>query len=313
METIDIVICTRNRPEHLKNSLAALLKSDLDNILLGDIFVLDSSDLHHKLNDMDYGLALKSHIVQIPLPPSLSLPQKRNYFLKFHLDEKRIVIFLDDDVRVHYAALSEVVKLFSSLQCIGVGGIDQAYKVEKPRFFLEKILGSEVSTPGKLLSSGRNIQYFSTNAITRVDWLAGNFMAFRGNSLQGRLFDESRNFIGEDVDFTFRMSQKGELVVSPTVLYIHLNLTTTTTIRYHKYVDFIDHRTKLIQDFPERVKFTSTFFVLIIEQLLNLLGGLKKLSISTTLIELIRLISFPFVFLQKWFLGMRSRSEINSL
>lgn len=312
MEKIDIVICTRNRPLYLKTCLTALIKSDLDNNLLGDIFVLDSSDLHNPLNNLDYGLHFRSNIVQIPLRSSLSLPQKRNYFLKFHLDKERFVLFLDDDVRVHYTALSEVVKLFSSLECLGVGGIDQAYKVDKPRFFLEKILGSEVSTPGRLLSSGRNIQYFSANAIAYVDWLAGNFMAFRGKSLQGSFFDESRNFIGEDVDFTFRISQKGLLLVSPNIHYEHLDSANTKTIRYHKYSDFIDHRIKLIHDFPERVKFTSTLLVLILEQFLNLLGSLKKLSFSSIFIDSIRLISLPIIFLKKFFFETRFRDEINS-
>lgn len=298
-DVIDVVICTRNRPSYLKTCVTELLQSDFDKIMLGQIYILDSSEEPTLLDNLDTKLTSVSHVVQIPLQSTLSLPEKRNYFLKFHLNEERIVLFLDDDVRIHHTALSEVGKLFRSLECIGTGGIDLAYKVDKPRVFLKKILGSEISTPGRLLSSGRNIQYFSTNAILRVDWLAGNFMAFRGNSLRGSLFDESRNFIGEDVDFTFRMSQKGLLVASPDILYRHLNSTNASIIRYHKYADFIDHRTKLIHDFPKRVKFASTLLALVLEQSLNLLGSVKQFSISNSFIELIRLLALPFVFLQK--------------
>jgi len=298
-DVIDVVICTRNRPSYLKTCVTDLLQSDFDKTILGKIYILDSSDKPTLFNNLVTDLDFISHVVQIPLQSTLSLPEKRNYFLKFYLNEERIVLFLDDDVRIHHTALSEVGKLFRSLECIGVGGIDLAYEVDKPWVFLQKILGSEISTPGRLLSSGRNIQYFSTNTISRVDWLAGNFMAFRGDCLRGNLFDESRNFIGEDVDFTFRMSQKGLLVASPDILYRHLNYTNASTIRYHRYADFIDHRTKLIHDFPKRVKFTSTLLALVLEQSLNLLGSMKQFSISNSFIELVRLLTLPFVFLQK--------------
>ncbi len=78
---------------------------------------------------------------------------------------------------------------------------------------------------GSVLRSGRNTlgQYPGTLATDRVEWLNGCSMSFRITVFDEATFDDSLQgySMGEDYDFSFRVSRTHKLVVEPAATCIH--------------------------------------------------------------------------------------------
>jgi GT2 family glycosyltransferase len=136
-----------------------------------------------------------------------------------------VVHFIDDDTEVldgYFDAIEHRFQIDPAV--VGVGGIIlnqlTVNYVKLKSFFL---LGSHKR--GSVLRSGRNIlgQYPGTLATDIVEWLNGCSMSFRMTAFDEAQFDSSLQgySMGEDYDFSFRLSRHHRLVVEPTAECIH--------------------------------------------------------------------------------------------
>ena len=137
----------------------------------------------------------------------------------------QIVHFIDDDTEVASGYFDAIERRFRADRAImGVGGIiinqPPVNYVRLKRFFL---LGSHIR--GSVLRSGRNIlgQYPGTSAAQPVEWLSGCSMSFRIAVFDEVAFDGALTAysMGEDYDFSFRVSRKHRLAVEPSATCVH--------------------------------------------------------------------------------------------
>lgn len=137
----------------------------------------------------------------------------------------QVVHFIDDDTEVSDGYFDAIERRFrTDPTAMGVGGIilnqQTVNYVTLKSFFL---LWSH--RRGAVLRSGRNIlgQYPGTLATDRVEWLNGCSMSFRMIVFDEATFDDSLHgySMGEDYDFTFRVSRAHKLVVEPEAQCVH--------------------------------------------------------------------------------------------
>ena len=70
---------------------------------------------------------------------------------------------------------------------------------------------------GRVLPSGRNPLVVDVLSVTEVDWLSGCSMSFRRAVFEMFSFNEELTGygLGEDVEFSYRVHQRGRLLVTP--------------------------------------------------------------------------------------------------
>jgi GT2 family glycosyltransferase len=221
-----LVICTRNRPDDLRRCLNSvrLLSQQPTYILVVD----QSSDevskgvvdqfLQHK--DEASLLYLRSH--------ERGLVRSRNLALESIPNGTQLVHFIDDDTELlpdYINALREALTKHTGV--VGAAGqvIGTGPKQVDP---LLKLIGMDGDKLGAVLKTGVNIGAFDHPEMIHLDWLPGCCMSFAVGSLQGLRFDEKRSVwaLGEDVDFSLRVGQRGLLVHVPDAkLFHHLSPT----------------------------------------------------------------------------------------
>ncbi len=77
---------------------------------------------------------------------------------------------------------------------------------------------------GRVLPSGRNPLVVDVQSVTEVDWLSGCSMSFRRAVFETFSFNEELKgyCLGEDVEFSYRVHQRGRLLVTPDARIEHL-------------------------------------------------------------------------------------------
>jgi len=136
-----------------------------------------------------------------------------------------VVHFIDDDTEVAAGYFHAIERRFRDDETVsGLGGVIVNQPVDKYLGFKCLFLLTS-RRRGVVLRSGRNTlgQYPGTRATDHVDWLNGCSMSFRISVFDDFMFDERRNgySLGEDSDFTFRVSRRYKLAVEPSALSVH--------------------------------------------------------------------------------------------
>jgi Predicted glycosyltransferases len=226
-----IVICTRNRPGELEQTLDSIAAHPPPATPL--LAVMDASDEKQRRRTrtlVDTFDALQS--VHWPYTDPPSLARQRNAALDRLPASVEIVHFIDDDVTVqsnYFEALSAVLRTNADVG--GVGGVvaEPTQKTSSPdagglrRLFL---LSHPVA--GRVLSSG-----YATNAqhpratgrstLRETEWLSGCSSSYRRQLLEQHRFDEALTGYSmlEDLDLSYRIHQQARLVVHPEARLIH--------------------------------------------------------------------------------------------
>lgn len=218
-----VVICTKNRPDEVSMSCSAVHRCAPDTPIL----VLDAST-NDACREVCEGLRRASP----PLPLDYrrarqpGLARQRNEAVEICRELGATVVhFIDDDTEVEAGYFQAIEKrLRDEPEVMGVGGavVNQPLVnfVGLKRLFL---LGS--SRRGAVLRSGRNIlgQYPDSDPAEAVDWLVGCSMSFRLRAFDECSFDQELEgySMGEDYDFTYRLSRRFRLVVEPSARCVH--------------------------------------------------------------------------------------------
>ena len=217
-DTLSVVVCTRNRPAALAvcvDSLAAQTRR------AGELVVVDGGTLRlparfrRRIRKRLRGTRVR-FLATLP-----GLPRQRN--LGATMARGSIVVFLDDDVVLepgYLAAIADVYARDPEHVIGGVGGaqIPDPTPHEGPwrqaacRLFLQESHGE-----GRLKRSGRPSYLLSPTDEQPVEFLSGCNMSFRREVLTELDFDERLcgYALGEDLDFSYRVSRRWALVVTP--------------------------------------------------------------------------------------------------
>lgn len=172
-----------------------------------------------------------------------------------------IIFFLDDDVELFDDYIANTLKVFeqnSQTQLMGVGGVianePALSRAKRVRRLLDRLFLVTGPSEGKVLASGFCVNFGATgrefDGLTGVDFLAGGVCAYRKQVFKEHLFDESYlgYGLGEDKDFSFRLSRKFQLAVTPQA---RLNHYESPVMRYNKQKlgeQFILSRYKFFRD-----------------------------------------------------------------
>ena len=226
-----ILICTKDRPHEI--SIACQVAIEASPEL--PIIVIDASGNDETLTACDR--LVHAHAPDVKLyyrrAERVGLARQRNQGIAMCQDlGYHFIHFIDDDTRVmtrYFEAIEERFRRDRSV--MGIGGII----VNQPvvRYILVKRLFLLASSQrGIVMSSGRHMlgQYPGTKADARVDWLSGCSMSFRIEIFADLQFDDTLQgySMGEDADFSFRVSRQHRLAVEPGATCVH---TVTPTIR----------------------------------------------------------------------------------
>jgi GT2 family glycosyltransferase len=139
--------------------------------------------------------------------------------------DAKYVHFIDDDTTVMPRYFDAIEDRFRrDPLVIGLGGIILDQPLVRLRAVkIAFLLASR--RPGVVLRSGRHTlgQYPGSSAGDQVDWLSGCSMSFRVEVFTEFQFDESLSgySMGEDADFSFRVSRKHRLAVEPGATCMH--------------------------------------------------------------------------------------------
>jgi GT2 family glycosyltransferase len=226
------IICTRNRPEALRQTLASVAEQDLPsppNVLVVD--ASDSRSLSANQKAVDDFSPLVEHIEYDGTP---SAARQRNMGLCHLPDATDVVFFLDDDITLRPGCLRHLASaLYSSPFPGGVGALEvpnkdqSASSVPSRSPFWKYLFLLDHPRPGRVLPSGRISSYSSPFRIYddepfSTEWLSTCCCAYKTSVLDEIQFDDSLwGALLEDLDLSYRVSKSSLLITVPESKFVH--------------------------------------------------------------------------------------------
>lgn len=218
-----LVICTRNREDHLERLLNQVSQCAASPEL---VVIVDSSEeawTRAKFLALEHSAPFKLHY----LHAREGLPYQRNVGLA-HLKNLKtkspVVHFLDDDVEIppnFFSVACDFLKVNPG--AVAVGAYDCNLRPPKP-FWLGNLLGlTSPKNKGSLLPSGIALAPHKILEAAPVTWLPGFGMSVRYAAVQipGSIWDSSHRMYGEDVSASLRLGLLGQLWVIPEHFLVH--------------------------------------------------------------------------------------------
>lgn len=209
-----LVVCTRNRREHVFNLFRNLWhcepKPDLTILVDSSDIPLTSEEIATLTNEFEAPIRY--------LTSGAGLPFQRNVAIDFIADQESppsFVAFLDDDVEVpkDYFYVGAAM-LDRHPELVGVGAFDINYG-GTPNNLLRRLLMLGTNRPcGQLLRSGIATLRPPTSHLEQTTWMPGHSVIFRWEPLRETKFDSSVRMYGEDVEMQLRVSKLGQLAMS---------------------------------------------------------------------------------------------------
>ncbi len=216
-----VIIPTYHRPRELRDCLLSILAQTL---LPTEVLVIDDGRLEEwplEREFRDRGVAYRGFRKETP-----GLTASRNLGVREAAGD--VIFFLDDDTTLYPDYLEQVLRVYEADTMREVGAVGGVIANVKPltwprrvRHAFDVFFLQSGTREGSILPSGFGVDYGSTpyplRGPTRVQFLAGGVSSYRREVFDGMSFDESFQGygLGEDKDFTFRLSKRRRLVVTP--------------------------------------------------------------------------------------------------
>ena len=218
---ISIVICTYNRSESLKRTLASLAGMSCSRDLCSEIIVVDNNSKDRTRDVVEDFARTSPFHVRYVFEATTGLAHARNRGVA--AASGQVVAFIDDDVLVSHNWLTEVKKGFDQYHAVCVGGkVLLSAELRKPAWWNKSYdlvlggfdLGDSVIVGDRsgpeLVGIGANLSVrrlaFSKHGLFRIDL--------------GR--SGKRLLMGEEYEFAKRLREKGEVAVyCPSALVYH--------------------------------------------------------------------------------------------
>ncbi|KWT82984.1 glycosyltransferase family 2 protein [Candidatus Magnetominusculus xianensis] len=221
-----IIIPTYNRPVDLKNCIRSILDQ---TVLPYELIVIDDGNLSE--------LPLKAECEQAGIKyvyfkkdkPGLTASRNKG----IELVTGDIVFFFDDDVVLFPDYIEQILNIYNMSEDVGgVGGAIANHKrlnlVKKIRKILEIPFMVSGVREGRVLPSGFCTSFgttpFEIKKVTEVDFLSGGVSSFKKEVFNTFKFD-AKHFLnygmGEDKDFSYRVSKAYKLIYTPHARLYH--------------------------------------------------------------------------------------------
>lgn len=207
---ISCIVVTKDRPKDLQACLASVR---LQHRLSDQIIVVEGGAA--RLDDV----AGIDYFVSAP-----GITKQRNVARAQVRSDCDIIIYLDDDVVLPANALQLVEQQFMARP--DIVGLTGQIKGEQPQSWLKRWLGC---LTGLYTARPYGIAWGLFNIINQptraqaIAWLPGAFMCYRWAAVKDLTFDEwfSEYGLAEDLDFSLRAAQFGQLWVEPGIVIEH--------------------------------------------------------------------------------------------
>lgn len=229
MISTSIVIPTFNRPESLKFCIFSILKQ---TVIPNEIIIVDDGNLSHiPFEDQLLSAGIDCQYVKKEVP---GLTESRN--MGVDLSTGDVIFFLDDDVVLFRDYLEEILRVYYQDEENFIGGVGGLIANIPPLKWYEYLLNlyyivffNKGIKEGRILKSGfcteLGITEFRLKHISRVDFLSGGVCSYRRKVFEEFHFtDRYRDYaLGEDKDFSLRVSRRYKLIVNPGAKLFHYN------------------------------------------------------------------------------------------
>lgn len=224
MLSFDIVIPTKNRPDDLGRLLVSI---NSQTELPKNVIIVDQSDIFNKPKG-----SYKFPINHLHKNSLSGLTAAKNEGIKHSKSE--IIYFFDDDIILYNDFFETINQQFESYPDIfGICGRQVNSKSSRFKLAMFNIFHTGCFKDiRKKCNSG-----FEKVALKSTNILPGGVTGYRQSIFQEFLFDEKfiKYCLGEDMDFSYRVSSKYKLAFSTKALAIHNH---STIGRYNPYDSF---------------------------------------------------------------------------
>ena len=224
-----VIICTRNRPEALRNTLNSIAGQNMAPAPA--IVVVDASDAPtSRRNRQTAANCTTGPLHHHRYEGTPSAAAQRNQGLQLLPDGTEVVFFLDDDVTLLSDCLYNLaVALETKPRWDGVGAVELAapdapFRPHAPSIWKRLFLIDD-PRPGRVLPSGHVSPY---NALPHdapalpIQWLSTCCCAYRRSVFDSIRFDEALGgALLEDRDLSYRLATRRNLAVVPAARFVH--------------------------------------------------------------------------------------------
>ncbi|CAB1063248.1 Mycofactocin system glycosyltransferase [Olavius sp. associated proteobacterium Delta 1] len=217
---VSVIIPVRNRPDDIAACLQSLKELTYPDDEL-EIIVVDDASTDHTLD-----IASRFEVRLIPLRQHKQAAYCRNIAARRARGE--LLAFLDSDCLADSVWLRELVAAFKDQTLCAVGGVVESYFNENGLDRYEKVRSS-LNVSSRFRRSTENDPFFYLPAC--------NLLIRRDTFLKVNGFREEL-FVGEDVDFCWRMRERGyhfEYRTQGRVFHKHRNKLTSFCLRRFEY------------------------------------------------------------------------------
>jgi len=225
-----VIIPTYNRPDDLEKCVESII---IQTVRPDELIIVDDGDLQKQPLQQSCEEAGIGYIYFRKDKPGLTA--SRNAGIK--LAGGDIVFFFDDDVVLFPDYVEQILSVYKEDAGGEVGGVGGAVSNTPPlkikqriKRALELVFLISGLKEGKVLPSGFCTNFGDTDRPpvknTEVDFLSGGVSSFRRKVFDDFLFDEARfqkYGLGEDKDFTYRVSRKYKLIFNPSARVLHMH------------------------------------------------------------------------------------------
>lgn len=221
---IALCVCTRNRPDHVRNFLLHL--EHLHSVPRICV-IIDSSEC--SLTEDFVKTFSQNSLIEIRYIHSLpGLPHQRNVGIDFlksllFINQIKITSFLDDDVRVLPDYFETVSQLFNKYQAaISIGGYCAGEAEVNNQSLARRLslIGSRET--GVILKSGFAIPPLPNSEVMETQWIQGGAQNIRFEIFENEIFNGQIRMYGEDVEFYSRIFKYGKILCSNQLPVKHL-------------------------------------------------------------------------------------------
>ncbi|MHA1833452.1 MAG: glycosyltransferase family 2 protein [Candidatus Baldrarchaeia archaeon] len=279
---ISVVIPTKNRFNNLVGVIRSLLAQ---SIRPNEIIIVDDSDgeVYHKSKKYLRNLKIENN--EIKIFHLKGTGEGVNSARNLGVDKATgdIVLFLDDDVILGKDYIKAILEVYLRYPHVGgVGGVIQNYPKTNivDRFFTRIFfLSNWADNKAYLLPSGFPCHLRYCNRVTEVEILSGCNMSFKSNIFKEFGFDENLKGYSylDDVDFSYRVSRKYRLLITPKARVIHKTTPKSSSEGYYElkvYYHYLIFR-KLVN---KNMKSITAFYI-------SLLGNLIQAIIASLIVR----------------------------
>jgi len=267
---LSIIIVNYNTKDFLKKCLESLYSSIAGSSLLVEIIIVDNGSTDGSLQFINSLKEKDLNLKIIDNKSNLGFAKANNLAIK--KSSGRYVLFLNPDTIVQKETLKTMVKFMDKNPKVGAstcrveltdGRLDQACHRGFPTVWNSfcYFSGLEKVFPKSKIFAGYSLTYLPLDKTHEIDAGCGAFLIVRqpvGETIGW--FDEDYFWYGEDLDFCYRLKQKGwQVMFVPTTKIIHWKGAASGILKHSQKVSSASKETK-IKAAKASVKVMRIFF-----------------------------------------------------